>query len=448
MRKTGENATYPRFESYDVRLKIQDIVDGVDYDGGFTVHGAKLLGSGTDEDPARLMFYRNDETFLVASSKNFSIKPDRILAPQARVVFYLEEDSIVHPGINLKFIREDRTLTLVRDDEGVSKSPYYNTYHNVDMEFEALYWKIDDPVIQMGALFGSTNLKARFQSVNYYNEGVWQLLQGMDPVHPLIRLKDVSVKLDSREFHAQELANDMRITLPQIIPMLINLSNMGFISYDIESKYITVNDKTFDYRLARAGKKDYDGIEFNSEVKGKSNASLNLLNFDLTINGVRVITLSDSQKVKAVPADQTVIMTKDRNFSYGGILAAGRTFYYGKEFSFDYDEFKVNLINVDSMRLNVLSIKAMPDGRRPVRRVKTVIEGVKGVISIDNPFNKSGNPGRLYRVSDFALYKEIVHLLRWRGHSERSLQSRQILFPTGTVHNGQFGQLYQRRSRI
>lgn len=388
--KSGKQATYPRFESYDQRLQINNIVDGVDYDGGFTVHGGKLLGSGTDETPALLVFYRNDESFLIASSKTFLIKPDKIASPVARVVIYLEDDSITHPGLNLKFIRDSRLLTLLREEEGISRSPYYNSYHNIDMEFEALYWKIDDPLIEMGALFGSTNLKANFKSVNYYKEATWQLLQGMDAVHPLIRIKDLTKQLDSREFYAQELANSMRITLPQIIPMLINLSNLGFLSYDPESKYVIVNDKTYEYILARAGKTDYDIIEFKSEVKGENNASLSLLNFDLTIRGVRTVNLSDSQRVAVVPANQQVILQKNRNFSYSGLLAAGKTTYYGKEFSFDYDEFKVNLINVDSMRMRVLSFEKRADGyRRPVQ-VTTVIEGVKGVISIDNPFNKSG----------------------------------------------------------
>ena len=49
-----DKASYPRFESYDRRMKIRDIVEGIDFEGGFTMQGAKLQGYGTKEEPAFL----------------------------------------------------------------------------------------------------------------------------------------------------------------------------------------------------------------------------------------------------------------------------------------------------------------------------------------------------------------------------------------------------------
>ena len=54
-----DNASYPRFESYDRRMKIRDIVEGIDFEGGFTMQGAKLQGYGTKDEPAFLTFYRD-----------------------------------------------------------------------------------------------------------------------------------------------------------------------------------------------------------------------------------------------------------------------------------------------------------------------------------------------------------------------------------------------------
>ncbi len=390
--KTGEDATYPRFESYDKRLFISNIIEGVDYDGGFTMHGVKLLGSGSKEEPAQMIFYRNDKPFLVTRSLFYTIKPRRIASARVEATFYLDEDSINHPGLVMKFIKEDRLLTLVRDVE-VSKSPYFNSFHNIDMYFEALYWKIDDPIIEMGALFGSTDKKARFESISYYEQERYDFLQGMDQLHPLVRLKDISEQLNSRAFRALDVAKEMRITMPQIIPLLMNLASMGFIAFDVKTEAVTVKDKCFEYVLARAGKIDYDIIRLESEVSSKSNAVLNLLNYDLQLRGITRINLSDSQRVAAFPSNQQITMKRNRDFSYMGALVAGRTTYFGKEFVFEYDAFKMNLVNVDSMQMRAISFDENDlthEGKKRTVKVRSVVEGIRGVISIDNPFNKSG----------------------------------------------------------
>jgi hypothetical protein len=51
--------SYPRFESYNKRLQIKNIAENVDYDGGFSMRGAKLFGSGDKNADALLTFKRN-----------------------------------------------------------------------------------------------------------------------------------------------------------------------------------------------------------------------------------------------------------------------------------------------------------------------------------------------------------------------------------------------------
>ena len=58
--KNAASANFPRFESSNQLLKIKQIFDKVDFSGGFTMSGNKLTGSGTDENPAQLIFYKDD----------------------------------------------------------------------------------------------------------------------------------------------------------------------------------------------------------------------------------------------------------------------------------------------------------------------------------------------------------------------------------------------------
>ena len=75
---TPENAIYPRFESYNTSFEIKNIVKDVDYAGGFSMKGSKMIGSGNADQDAKVTFHLNGKTFLVAASKGFVVRPDRI----------------------------------------------------------------------------------------------------------------------------------------------------------------------------------------------------------------------------------------------------------------------------------------------------------------------------------------------------------------------------------
>lgn len=385
-------ASYPRFESYDKRLQINGLTENVDYDGGFFMRGGKFIGSGSKEQDAYLIFKRNDKPFLIAASKSFSISNEKINSEKTSIKLFLDMDSIYHPGLQLNFMILEKHLLLIRNEEGLAKSPYFNSYHAMDMFFEQFSWKTDQPKIDFKMLLGSTQGEADFESSNYYKEERYNRLQGIDAIHPLIVIKDfVKTNANIKEFYVDELAKYMKLSSNQVRPQLIRLSSLGFISFDIDDDRVYVKDRLYTYVTDRAGKTDYDVLSFNSVTSpGANNASINLLNNDLTIHGVSSILLSDSQNVYIYPSEKKVVVKKDRNFSFGGNVHAGRFDYFGKEFSFEYDKFKINLTNVDSLRLMVESETPDSYGKRPLVRVKTVIEHINGDLLIDNPANKSG----------------------------------------------------------
>lgn len=382
-----EQAVYPQFTSYDQRLSIKDVVQNVDYSGGFRMEGANLKGSGTLERPAKLTFKRDGAPQLKAYSQFYTIKEDRISSNDVRVVIVLNNDSIVHPSLQMRFRNENRQLSLIRKDEGLSKSPYYNSYHKLDLYFEALYWNIDDPVIRMGNLPGSTETRAAFESGNYFKKSRYSDLQGIDRMNPLYGIRQFARRINSDYMGAEELAKGMGFTLDNYVHVLVDLTNKGFISYDIQSQSVEIRPKLYDYISAAAGKIDYDVLLFNSDVADGRNAELNLINLDLKLKGVEQILVSDSQNVVIYPAGGEVSVRKNRDFYFGGVVKSGRIEFYGQEYFFNYDKFLIDLIAVDSCRLYVEDFKP---SSKSLRRVKNVIEGVGGTLEIDNPFNKSG----------------------------------------------------------
>lgn len=386
----AEKATYPRFTSFTKRFLIKNIYENVDYDGGFSMQGAKFLGTGSKEEPAKLFFYRKDTLFLTASAKIYTLRKDRVVGPNTAIAFYIAEDSIYHQGLLFKYFVDKREVELIRDGEGMSKSPFFNTYHKLDMDFEYLTWKIDDPKMDFKMMQGRTETKAIFSSINYFSQYRYEKLQGMDEKNPLSVIKMFIDKYGLQQFYATDLANYMRKDLAQVRNMILSLTFMGIINYDFENDLVTLPKRFFEYISAHAGKVDYDVINFNSVTKGQDNASLNLLNNELKIHGVAQIQLSDSQNVVIFPEGEEILVKKNRDFEFGGKIRAGLFLYSGKEFSFEYDNFKINLKNVDSLRIMVETNEVDMYGNKKIKNVKTLIENINGDLLIDNPFNKSG----------------------------------------------------------
>ncbi|MCH2214674.1 MAG: hypothetical protein MK086_05835 [Flavobacteriales bacterium] len=384
---TPEKATYPQFSSYDKRLSIENIVDKVDYNGGFRMEGANLQGFGSKAEPAMLTFKRDNLPQLVAMAEYYTIKPDAVSSADAKVMITLNNDSIIHPSLQLRYKNETRLLTLIRSNEGLSKSPYFDTYHDLELYFEAFYWNIDDPIIRMGNLYGSTETRAAFISSNFFKKEIYHELTGLDRINPLYALRKYARKVNSETFGAGGFCDDLRFQLESYMPRLIEMANRGFINYDIPTQTIEIKQKLFDYIAAEAGNVDYDVIMFNSDVADGDNAELNLVNFDLVLKGVDKILLSDSQQVTIFPKNGLVNVRKNRDFNLGGVIRSGKFEFYGEEFAFNYDKFQIDLVTVDSCRLYVEDFR--PE-YKSLRRVKNVIEGITGTLQIDNPFNKSG----------------------------------------------------------
>ncbi len=387
-----EKASYPRFSSYDNRIGIKDLFKNIDYQGGFAMEGVKVIGSGDISHDARLDFKKDNKDFLTIRSKTFIIRPDRINSGMASITIYHEGDSVYHPGLQMKYIDEKKELSLTRDERVSTISPWFDSWHRIEIYCEELTWKMNDPKIEFGMERGpNMEGKSVFESSNYYSQQRYERLQGLDEINPLYVIKKYLETKKSNEFTLDELAAYMRKPPLQVESLILNLTTKGFLIYNYEAKKAKVNQKLFAFVKAKNGQTDYDVIVFNSEVKGKSNGILNLDNFDMRIQGVQKVFLSDSQQVNIFPAREEIILKKDRDFLFSGKVEAGLFDFFAKDCSFEYDKFKLNMPNIDSMSFYVRSRTKDPKTQRyPLVRVKTIINGLSGELLIDDPKNKSG----------------------------------------------------------
>ncbi len=396
--KDAESASYPKFESYSQRFEIENIVPGIHYAGGFTMSGAKFNASGTPENPAKLIFTKDNKPFLIVNSLFFELRPDRYISSHASVKFIVDKDSITHPDLNMNFTIKTRELTMDRTELGLSKSPYADTYHNTDLYFESLRWIIDEPMIYFGPSKGSTLKNAAFESNTFFSKKRFTALMGISSTNPLHEIEQSFKKLGTKQMTTQQLAQLTRYAEEEWHLVVIDLSNKGFLMYDIDKRIIKPQPKMYNYILNYEGRKDYDILQFNSEVNRGENAIWNLTNNDMNLKGIQMFYISDSQKVAVYPKKQELLLKKNRNLVFDGIVKAGNLEFMGSNYYFDYEKFQVEMNKIDSCQIYINDESQPRDqyGEYPKIKIKSKIKDITGVLYIDAPTNKSGANSKKY----------------------------------------------------
>lgn len=330
---SGENTVsqYPRFESFEKRVKLNDIGDRIEYFGGFKLYGAQIQGYGTTENPAEIRLYDSEKRLAVrAFSVFFNIKKDdRILSENTRVSIYFDNDSIYHPGIDFRYTIPKHTLKLSQGAEGSGKTPFFNSFQNIEMFVRSLEWDIDQPLLEIGkgdigsasrreVIFESLNLFDLLRYERYHNVSnmnavakvvtFWRNLmtlkkldakkievdyrmiladtndrkvlsslekvlgrqvQNLDSVREEVKyLDEFERKMPARYISWMLLGNN---DVSSIGRMINDMVGDGFIFYDAESKVVTLRDKLFHYNDASINKVDFDLIRIKSVYTPPSN---------------------------------------------------------------------------------------------------------------------------------------------------------------------------------
>jgi hypothetical protein len=386
-----ERATMPRFMSYQTDIEIKQIFPHIDYRGGFTLEGSRIIGSGYgDQDAILWVSYKGQPTLKLAS-RDFVFRPDRLSSQRTSATWYHEGDSIFHPGVQLRYNHETRELTLNRSADGASASPFYNSYHKLDMYFESLVFILESDSMSFEMLKGIRQQgEAIFESSNFFAEDRYYRLQGIDAINPInVMYNFVEKNNGLRIFYLSELVEYVKKPVAQVKAMALNLANGGYIIYNIDNERIEVTNRLFDFLKAKSKKKDYDVIQIVSRVSGTSNAVLNLKTFDLSIKGVPEVSISDSQAVQIFPRDKEILLQKNLDFVFTGKVKAGYFDFYANKSSFEYGKFQLSMPQIDSISFKVDTLSKKTRKVEQVQ-VKNVLANLSGELLIDAPDNKSG----------------------------------------------------------
>ncbi len=385
-----ETFTYPRFTSFGQAILIKEIFPNVNYFGRYAIEGNKYICLAPENATAEIQIIKNNQIAIRAQSKLFTIKREDLIADAAATTIYLDKDSIYHPGLTTRFNASKRQLSLFIEKSNMNKSAFSNSYHQLDINAEAIIWNIDEPKLLFRSIVGTGESQAVFTSKDFFSMQEFREIQSIASYHPLARLKGYCSIVKDRTFGTGGFANYMKVSLDAVRSLLLSLASQGFIQYDRVNEVVLVQDKTFKYLDASGGKIDFDVIRFVSRTNSEPNAELNIEDKKLLIKGVPIALLSDSHQVYLVPRGNQLTLKKNRDIEMEGQVRAGALDFYGDGFNFNYDAFTMRFNNVDSLRFRVFTDEVDKFGRKKAIPLRTVMSNINGDLFIDDPKNKSG----------------------------------------------------------
>lgn len=397
--ETGEatdDARYPRFDTYVNRLTMPDLVPGVDFDGGLTVRGAELQGKGNEEDPARLRFRRGDTVFAECRSTLFILRADQFSGQGVEAVLRMGTDSLYHPELNFRFNLAAGKLALIRTDEGLGPRPFTDSYHNLALDVSVLSWTMDDTRIRLEGPPGSVRSTAVLTSADFFAPELFRDMQGIDPVHPLVRILNHVKATGDTTFSSLALGSSMRLSEPKARAMMILLAHDGYLEMDLQSRMATATPKLFADLANAAGRRDYDVLFFRSETTEGQHGEISLLNNRLSLDGVARVDVSTDRGVLIEPRDGKVVIGEDRDFTFAGGVRAGNLQFDGTNYAFDYGAFSIELNAVESCKIRVNEEEKDARGRPKRQLVRNRLEYIQGVLRVDVPVNRSGRLSEFY----------------------------------------------------
>jgi len=424
-----EDKIYPQFTSYERRLSIKQIKPNVNYEGGFSLQGASFVGIGFAKEPAEMVVYRNGQPFITAKGQEFTVSNQKIYAINTaiKLMFNGNNDSIMHPGLDFQYVFDRKSVEMTRTKSGNGQAPFFNSYHQLDMYMPKMIWNTESTDLIMAYEVGTSQEQrvARFESKNYFDAKLFDRLQGMEAVHPLVALSNFSFKNDEIVMPEGKAATALHKTLEEAKPMLLELANYGFVSYDTEAKTVTINQKLDNFVFSKSGKKDFDNLIFNTDLRPKelkgyteqqiekdenlqfiqkqykeSNeyrrkmtefGKMSLSSMELNLKAIEYINISDAQSTVVFPTNKEVILKKDRNFDFVGWINSGKMELNVLASSFNYKEYKFTIQKTYKSLFRVKPLSPQ-DGTRPIAMMSS-LNGVVGELFVDHPTNRSGqNP--------------------------------------------------------
>jgi hypothetical protein len=274
---------------------------------------------------------------------------------------------------------------------------WHTSYFGLNLYADRITYHLAADSLTMQIMSGQQLIPMTVESDNYFNS---ERLRKMNPfyrTHPVSLVVGYARKYGIDTFYDLELAEEYEISLGTVRGELKLLEGYDMIHYDRRTSEVTVMDKAFHYFDASVGEKDFDYLYMEGLVEDGHNAVLHFDEGELKVRGVRSFSVTKDYELEIEPdSTQQVTFLQNRGFRFSGAVTEGDFIYNGKNFEFNYDQFLIDMPEIDSMRLNIpVPDSLREEGIQPDRQeLSNSITETSGTLYINAPGNLSGNEER------------------------------------------------------
>jgi hypothetical protein len=424
-----EMEAYPHFESYQGDIPVESFVEAAQYLGGVRMRGIHAFSIRIGEVPAKMWLFRpaagsssgdsstkstnTNQPVFRFEAEEIPIDKHRVDANKTAVTLWLPSgDSITHGGMNLIYDVKKRQIRLLENaKDRISWQAMRSSFHKMYLGFEALVWPMDGEVINLTSIVDAPDKDPYIQSFDYFRREVYDrkaLLTEFNPLGALYEIylgkepktgtgADSVFTLDEVLFYLDTLQKGRwKYQKDKLTHMLAQMEAVGYVSINRFRETVSLTPHGWQQVRAAYRKQDYDHVIFALTEPPNNEATLDYATGELTAAGIARIPLSDSQSVSITPMG-TVRLGANRRMRFAGVVNSGRASLFHSSdsgFVFDYEDFKIDFINIDSLRfypgrnMNYTLNERNAYLFSALERLK--VEKVSGTLYIDNPNRKSG----------------------------------------------------------
>jgi hypothetical protein len=391
---TGDTG-YPRFISLTNDARLKNMGEGIKYQGGVSISGARLLSAALDGSMATIRVSQDGKQRFRAASRSYVLGDSLITASRAAVALYeSDHDSITHPGVELKYLKGKQKLQLLQEQGTYRKTPYSDSYHQVDVRAEMLVWNLREPKIDFSIFTSPKQVSADFESKNFFSNTRYQQLKSINHLHPLQMLLGYSQNHGkTMTMSVREVADEVKIPEANLRSAVTALARDGYVDVQPQNGVVTILPKGRHYVGAAREKKDFDHIAIKSLTGSGRSATLNLASDQLLVRGVEQFSFSDDSAAVVVRPDSGVVrLGRNRTIKFNGRVIASAYRFKGRDFQFDYDGYYIDMPHIDSLTIRSKSTKkATGNERRPSDFTLTNKgNSQSGRLFLNDPKNRSG----------------------------------------------------------
>lgn len=389
----------PLFQSYRSGYKIP-LKSNLELIGGFTLRGKSITAQALNEKKTIFRIKKAGKTkFQFVSQQGIEIQDSVLTSQSGEVTFYLDQNkTIEHPAMSLYYDIRRNKLVNRKDKRRYRRHPITNNLQKILIDTEQISWLTDKDSVYFDILNAREDIPLTAASDRYFKFHDYKSLQGLLNFNPLKIAIYYSIKSKSKTIKVADLARFYKLKSKVVRNGMQYLEYVGLGDYDPLANTINLNERAYFYTksahilnrfengLKNKSKHDYDQIKINSRVTAGHNAIYTFEDQTFTIRGVKIFSISDSLNTRIKPENSTISLKRGRDISLHGTIQAGQSVYYGHNFNFKYDTFKIVMEEIDSMGF------LLPDSLDPTKIIElpNKILYTKGALYLSASDNKSG----------------------------------------------------------